>query len=171
MHSIGHSHGVSYIGMLLVNTHLQARPNHIVPGDIVATALIHRVELSCSVSVLADAMLVTPQQLRCVFHLGERVIIFINPFLDPQILSLHRTAMILYCRLVCRFVYQLSRDQRAYTCRFTIHSCCSTRNNKCHFEVHLEESRYTRPSLKILKICCDRHHRRIPKSLQILSLL
>jgi hypothetical protein len=78
LHSIGHSHGVSYTGMLLVNTHLQARPNHIVPGDVVATALIHRVDLSCSVSVLADAMLVTLQQLRCVFLLCERGIVFIN---------------------------------------------------------------------------------------------
>ena len=65
LYQIGHSHGVSYIGILLLNTHLQATPHHLVPGDIVATTLIHRVGLPCPISVLADAMLLTPQQLRC----------------------------------------------------------------------------------------------------------
>jgi hypothetical protein len=50
--------------MLLVNTHLQARPDHLLPGDVVATSVAHLIEVPCSVGALADAMLVTPQQLR-----------------------------------------------------------------------------------------------------------
>jgi hypothetical protein len=65
LYQIGYSHGVSYVGMLLLNTHMQGRPNHLLPGDIIATAVVHRVEVSCTISALAEAMLVTPQQLRC----------------------------------------------------------------------------------------------------------
>jgi hypothetical protein len=70
LYQIGQSHGVSHIGMLLLNTHLQARPDHLVPGDIVATAVAHHVALAVPLSALADALLITPHQLRYEFLLS-----------------------------------------------------------------------------------------------------
>ena len=65
LYQIGYAHGISYVGMLLLNTHMQGRPDLLLPGDIVATAVAHKVEVSCTISALAESMLVTPQQLRC----------------------------------------------------------------------------------------------------------
>ena len=65
LYQIGYAHGVSYVGMLLLNTHMQGRPDLLLPGDIVATAVAHKVAVSCTISALAQSMLVTPQQLRC----------------------------------------------------------------------------------------------------------
>jgi hypothetical protein len=64
LYQIGYSHGLSYVDVLLMNTHLQARPDLLLPGDVVATGVAHQIELSCSITTLADAMLVTPQRLR-----------------------------------------------------------------------------------------------------------
>ena len=101
LHQIGHNHGVSYVDMLLINTHLQARPNLLHPGDIVATAVAHQIEFSCSIRALADALLLTPQRLRCGFlHLPLFAVLNMHSHSGHRIPSLLHMAMISWCMLV-----------------------------------------------------------------------
>jgi hypothetical protein len=100
LYQIGYAHGISYVGMLLLNTHMQGRPDLLLPGDIVATAVAHKVEVSCTISALAESMLVTPQQLRCAqFCFGkhrDNHFKLMLPSPEHQTHSLLRWAMILY---------------------------------------------------------------------------